>query len=93
MEISNQIPLSQDPAGIFPLSWDETFYRNRKREIYFRKSIVSSSKMPVGMVLKMQFLKGLKFLGIFSTGDELLRPNCSNGMEANLVPRATCNTC
>ena len=73
---------SQCPGGTFSLSGDETFYRNSNGN---RKCVVSSSKMPMEMVLECNFLiqfqmgvnyraistEGLKFQG-FSIGDDFL---------------------
>ena len=58
-------PLSQYPGGTFSLSWDENFYRNPNGD---RKSIVSSSKIPVGMVLECNFCHSISN-GVKSQGD------------------------
>ena len=87
-------PLSQCPGGTFSLSGDENFYRNPNGD---RKSIVFSSKIPVGMVLECnffhsisngdkiigQFPSGVEILGYFSTGANLL---------ANFSNEAVCDT-
>ena len=49
-------PLSQCPGGTFSLSGGENFYRNSNGD---RKSIVSSSKIPVRMVLECNFFNSI----------------------------------
>ena len=67
------IPLSQYPGGTFTRSGDENFYRNFNRD---RKSIVFSSKIPVGMVFGVQFFQSIsngdKIIGQFPSWVEIL---------------------
>ena len=84
--------MSQCPDGTFSLSGDEHFYPNSTGN---RKSIVSGSQIPIGMVLECNFSiqfqmgtnhgvisqSGVEILGYFSTGDDFL-VNFSSGAVA-----------
>ena len=52
IEVRTTSPLPQCPDGAFSLSGDENFDQN---SIGGRKSIISSSKVPVGKVLECNF--------------------------------------